>query len=147
MGSEMCIRDRGEEVRNQRGLSYSVYSYFKPMQVAGPFVLVAQTKNAQASEALSVMQSVLQQFMSDGPSAKQLQAAKQHIMGSFPLAVASNSQIVEYIAMMGFYALPLDWLASLPGKVEAVSAHQIRDAFQRRIQSQSPIQVVVGGHE
>lgn len=135
----------GEEVRNQRGLSYSVYSYFSPMQTTGPFVMVAQTKNAQATEALDVMQTVLQQFMTAGPSAEQLEAAKQYIVGSFPLAVASNSKIVEYIAMMGFYALPLDWLETLPGKVQAVTAQQIRDAFQRRIQPQSPIQVVVGG--
>jgi zinc protease len=135
----------GEAVRNQRGLSYSVYSYFSPMRATGPFILVAQTKNSQATEAMHVMQDVLQSYMTAGPTAEQLQAAKKHIIGGFPLSVSSNSKIVEYIAMMGFYALPLDWLDSLPNKVAAVTAKQIRSAFQRRIQPQQPIAMVVGG--
>jgi zinc protease len=135
----------GEAVRHQRGLSYSVYSYFRPMQAPGPFVMVAQTQNAQADTALQVMQDVLQQFMTQGPTQAQLQAAKQYLIGSFPLSVASNGKIVEYIAMMGFYALPLDWLATLPDKIAAVTAEQIKAAFQQRIQSQQVVAVVVGG--
>ncbi len=135
----------GEAVRHQRGLSYSVYSYFRPMQVPGPFAMVAQTQNAQAEAALQVMQDVLQQFMVQGPTPAQLQDAKQYITGSFPLSVASNRKIVEYIAMMGVYDLPLDWLATLPDKVMAVSVDQIRTAFRRRIQAQQQVTVVVGG--
>ncbi len=135
----------GEAVRHQRGLSYSVYSYFRPMQVPGPFVMVAQTQNAQADAALQVMQDVLQQFMERGPTQTQLQDAKQYITGSFPLSVASNRSIVEYIAMTGVYDLPPDWLATLSDKVNAVSVDQIRMAFRRRIQSQQQITVVVGG--
>lgn len=137
----------GEAVRNQRGLSYSVYSYFRPMQVAGPFTLVAQTQNAQAQAALQVMQAVSDQFFTTGPTVAQLRAAQQHLIGGFPLQVASNRQIVEYIAMIGFYRLPLDWLETLPDKIAAVSVEQIRSAWQRRIRPQSPVTVIVGGGE
>ncbi len=135
----------GDAVRHQRGLSYSVYSYFRPMQVPGPFVMVAQTQNAQAETALQVMRSVLQQFMGQGPTQAQLQAAQQYLTGNFPLSVASNQKIVEYIAMIGFYDLPLDWLATLPDKLAAVTAEQVRSAFQRRIQPQQQVTVIVGG--
>ena len=114
------------------------------MHVLGPFVMVAQTQNAQTDTALQVMQAVLQQFMTQGPTAAQLQAAKDYLIGSFPLSVASNRRIVEYIAMMGFYDLPSDWLATLPDKLAAVTVEQIRSAFRRRIQSQQQVIVVVG---
>ena len=145
LGGSGLVSILGEEVRNQRGLSYSVYSYFSPMRAQGPFVMVAQTKNNQAEEALNVLQEVLQKFVQQGPSAEQLVAAKRNIIGGFPLKVASNSSIVEYIATMGFYGLPLDWLQTLPDKVAAVSVEQVRDAFQRRINPQHNIAIVVGG--
>ena len=137
----------GEAVRHQHGLSYSVYSYFRPLRATGPFVIVAQTQNAQAHRALQVMQAVLQQFMAQGPTQAQLQAAKQYLIGSFPSSVASNHKIVKYIAMMGLYDLPLDWLVTLPDKIAAVTTAQIRSAFRRRIQSQEQITVIAGAPE
>jgi len=134
----------GEEVRNKRGLSYSVYSYFAPMRQTGPFVMGVQTKNTQADEAIGVMRDTLQRFISDGPDPAELNAAKQNLAGGFPLKVDSNKEIVQYIAMMGFYDLPLDWLDTLVGKVEAVTAEQVRDAFARRVDPNRLMVVRVG---
>ena len=134
----------GEEVRNKRGLSYSVYSYFAPMRRPGPFVMGAQTKNAQADEAVRVMRDTLRRFITDGPSEAQLNAAKQNLSGGFPLKVDSNKEIVQYIAMIGFYDLPLDWLDTLVGKIGAVTAAQVRDAFQRRVDPDDLLVVMVG---
>ncbi len=135
----------GEEVRNKRGLSYSVYSYFSPMRVAGPFLMVAQTKNAQADETIAVMRETLARFISEGPARDDFDKAKQNLVGGFPLKVSSNKQIVEYIAMMGFYDYPLDWLDTLTDKLEAVTLEQVRDAFRRRVDPQALTGVVVGG--
>lgn len=135
----------GEEVRHKRGLSYSVYSYFSPMRATGPFVMGAQTRNDQAALAQDVMRETLATFITDGPGEDLLANAKQNIVGGFPLRVASNSQIVEYIAMMGFYDYPLDWLETLPAKVEAVTAEQVRDAFRRRLDPAGMAAVMVGG--
>lgn len=134
-----------DEVRNKRGLSYSTYSYFSPMRSPGPFVLVAQTQNERAAEALDVMREQLEQFVEQGPDPERLQASKQNIIGGFPLKVASNSKIVEYIAMMGFYNLPNDWLDTLTAKIAKVTQAQVQDAFKRRIDPQRTIAVVVGG--
>jgi len=144
-GGSALVSMLGEEVRNKRGLSYSVYSYFSPMRAKGPFLMVAQTKNKQADEALSVMQDTLKAFVTDGPSGELLEASKRNIMGGFPLKVASNRKIVEYISMIGFYDLPLDWLDTLVDKVGAVTVEQVRDAFQRRVDPAKGIAVVVGG--
>lgn len=137
----------GEEVRNKRGLSYSVYSYFSPMRAPGPFLMVAQTKNSQADDALDVMRRTLRGFVENGPDPVLLDEAKRNITGGFPLQIAGNKKIVEYIAMMGFYDYPLDWLDTLVGKVDAVSVAQVKDAFARRVDPERAIVVVVGGGE
>ncbi|MGB5493773.1 MAG: pitrilysin family protein [Sedimenticolaceae bacterium] len=145
LGGGSLVSTLGEEVRNKRGLSYSVYSYFSPMRVEGPFLMVAQTKNEQADEALQVMRDTLLRFVEQGPSEEELEAAKQNLIGGFPLRIASNAKIVEYLAMMGFYDYPLDWLDTLPGKLAAVDVAQVRDAFARRINAPGGIAVIVGG--
>lgn len=135
----------GEEVRNKRGLSYSVYSYFSPMSAAGPFVMVAQTKNAQADEAIDVMRETLRNYVAKGPTQEQLDEAKKNIIGGFPLQISSNKKIVNYISMMGFYDHPLDWLETITGKMDAVSVSDVWSTWQRRIDPDQQAVVVVGG--
>jgi len=147
LGGSSLVSILGEEVRNKRGLSYSVYSYFSPMRARGPFLMVAQTKNAQAGEALEVMRNTLQEFIDNGPTEDQLEASKRNIIGGFPLKIANNGKIVEYISMIGFYGLPLNWLETLTDKVAAVTVSQVRDAFGRRIDPAKSIAVVVGGKD
>ncbi len=145
LGGSSLVSLLGDEVRNKRGLSYSVYSYFSAMRVPGPFLMVAQTKNTKADETLRVMQDTLARFIQTGPSQAQLDSAKKNLVGGFPLKVSSNGKIVEYIAMIGFYGLPLDWLDTLPGKLRAVTVDQVRQAFARHIDPARNIRVIVGG--
>lgn len=144
LGGSGLVSILSEEVREKRGLSYSVYSYFIPMREEGVFMLGLQTKNSQAGEALQVLNESLRRYVEAGPTDAQLKAAKQNITGGFPLRIASNSKIVEYLAVIGFYDLPLDYLATFTAKVEAVSAAQIRDAFQRRIHPERMVTVLLG---
>jgi len=145
LGGGSLVSLLGEEVRNKRGLSYSVYSYFRPMRVAGPFLMAAQTKNERADEALRVMRETLARFVKNGPTPEELEAAKQNLIGGFPLRIASNGKIVEYLAMMGFYDYPLDYLDTLTERLAAVDVEQVRDAFSRRIGTSGGIAVIVGG--
>ncbi len=143
-GGSGLVSILSEEVRENRGLSYSVYSYFTPMRGAGPFMMVAQTRNERAEEALGVMRQQLADFIKNGPSEERLVQSKKNISGGFPLRVSSNSKIVEYIAMIGFYDYPLDYLATFVGKVEAVTAEQIHSAFKRRIHPDNLATILVG---
>jgi len=133
-----------EEVRQKRGLAYSVYSYFVPLEQPGPFQIGLQTKKEQAEEALKVVRETLEGFISKGITDKELKAAKDNIIGGFPLRIDSNKKILEYLAMIGFYQLPLTYLDDFIGKVEKVTASQIRDAFRRRIRTGDLVTVVVG---
>ncbi|MCU7797746.1 MAG: insulinase family protein [Candidatus Thiodiazotropha sp. (ex Myrtea spinifera)] len=144
LGGSGLVSLLSDEVREKRGLSYSVYSYFLPMRQPGMFQLGLQTKNDQADEALRVLTDTLERFIKEGPTEAELKAAKQNITGGFPLRIASNSKIIQYLSVIGFYDLPLDYLDQFVGKVEAVTRDQIRDAFKRRIDPERLVTIQVG---
>ena len=103
------------------------------------------TRLGRHDEALQVLRDTLVTYRNEGPSEAELQASKQNITGGYPLRIDSNSKIVEYLAMIGFYGLPLDYLDTFNSKVEAVSREQVRDAFQRRIDPERMVTIIVGG--
>jgi zinc protease len=133
-----------EEVRQKRGLSYSVYSYFLPYQQPGPFQIGLQTRGDQAKEALAVVRDVLREFVASGPTERELQGAKQNIIGGFALRIDTNRKVQDYVRVIGFYDLPLDYLDTFTAKVDAVTVDQIREAFRRRIQPDVMVTVMVG---
>ena len=134
-----------KEIRVKRGLSYSVYSYFIPMKENGPFMLGLQTKLSQTDEAIKVAMEVLDTFQKEGPSVENLKASKINISGGFPLRTASNSDILGYIDMIGMYDLPLNYLDTFTQVVNDTSRKQVIDAFQRRVNLDKLLTVIVGG--
>ncbi|MBP9804948.1 MAG: insulinase family protein [Candidatus Accumulibacter sp.] len=134
-----------KEVRDKRGLAYSVYSYFSPLQQLGPFQIGLQTKKEQANAALKVTREVLANFLEQGPSEAEVQAAKQNLIGSFPLRLDSNRKLLESVAMIGFYGLPLDYLDHYPDNIGRVTVPDIKNAFARHVQPEHLVTVVVAG--
>lgn len=132
------------EVREKKGLSYSVYSYFLPLRMPGPLMIGLQTKNAQRDEALKLVRKVLSGFVANGPTEQELTAAKKHITGSFPLRLDSNGKIAENLAVIGFYGLPLTYLDDFIPRIEAVTVEQIRKAFRQRVHPDQMVTVTVG---
>ncbi|MGA1562682.1 MAG: M16 family metallopeptidase, partial [Gammaproteobacteria bacterium] len=124
LGGSGLVSRVSDEIREQRGLAYSAYSYFLPMRVNGPFQMGLQTRNDQADQALEVLRATLQRFIQEGPTADELQRAKDNIIGGFALRLDSNSKITENLAVIGFYGLPLDYLDRFIERVEAVTLEQ-----------------------
>ena len=145
LGGSGLVSRVSNVIREQRGLAYSAYSYFIPMRAAGPFVMGLQTRGDQAGEATALLRQTLDEFIADGPSEQELAAAKRNLTGGFPLRLDSNKEIVEYLAMIGFYRLPLDWLDRYVERVDAVTVAQVRDAFARRIDPERLVLIRVGG--
>ncbi len=145
LGGSGLVSRISEEVREKRGLSYSAYSYFVPMRLEGPFLLGLQTANDNRDEALAVLRQTLIGFVEAGPTEEELLAAKKNITGGFPLKIDSNSDILGYISMIGFYNLPLDYLDTFNNRVESLTTAQIHDAFARRVHPDKMITVTVGG--
>jgi zinc protease len=134
-----------EEVRQKKGLAYSAYSYFIPMQELGPFQMGLQTRRGATDEALRTAREVLARYLQEGPSEGELTQAKNNLVGGFPLRLDSNKKILEYLAVIGFYRLPLDWLDTYTAKVEAVSRDDVLRAFRSRVRPEALSTVVVGG--
>ncbi len=134
-----------KEVRVKRGYAYSVYSYFLLMQAQGPFQLGMQTRGSQVDDAVKVSRDTIAAFLRDGPTAEEIEAAKKNITGGFPLRIASNGDIVEYLAVIGFYGLPLDYLDTFTKHIEAVDGEQIVAAFRKHLQPEKMVTVIVGG--
>jgi zinc protease len=144
LGGNGLISRLAQNIREDQGLAYSVYSYFIPMHQRGPYIVGLQTRNAQASRAQKLALDTLRDFIEQGPTDDELRAAKNNITGGFPLRIDSNDKIADNLLSMAFYDLPLDYLDTFSGKVAAVTAGQIRDAFQRRIDLRHWVQVRVG---
>jgi zinc protease len=133
-----------EEVREKRGLSYGASSYFAPRRDLGPFQARISTREDQTEEALAVLHQTIADFIARGPTAEELEAAKKNITGGFPLRLDSNSNIADYIAVIGFYGLPLDYLDKFNERIEAVTVEAIRTAFERRLDVGKFVTVLVG---
>ena len=145
LGGSGLVSQLSNEVREKRGLSYSTYSYFRPMHQQGHYQFGLKTRNDQAQEALEVMQATLKAFIINGPTEAELTAAKQNITGGFALRIDSNSKIADYLAMIGFYGLPLTYLDTFKDKVMAVTAADIKSAYERRVHPDKMVTIMVGG--
>jgi zinc protease len=136
-----------DEIREQRGLAYSVASYFSKMKSDGKFLIKLQTKNSQANEAKEIVLATLKDFINNPISTQKLQDGKDNIIGGFSLGLASNANIITYLAIIGFYDLPLDFLKTFISKIEPISAFDIKQAYARLINMDKLIILSVGSQE
>ena len=133
------------EVREKRGLSYSVYSYFSPALHAGAFAVGLQTRPDQAAQAVEVAQQVVRNFVAQGPTEAELQAAKDNLIGGFALRIDTNRKLLENVASVAWNQLPLDYLDHWTEQVGQVTVADVRRAFARVLQPEHMVTVVVGG--
>jgi zinc protease len=133
-----------EVIREQRGLAYSVSSYFSPMRQRGPFLMSLQTRADQTDEALSLLRSELEKYVAEGPEQEELEASISNITGSFPLGLDSNSKLLGFLAMIGFYGLPHDYLDTYLDNIRKVDGDDVRDVLKRRIDVDKMVTVIVG---
>jgi len=133
------------EVREKRGLSYSVYSYFSPALHAGAFTVGLQTRPDQAAQAVDVARQVVKDFVEQGPTEAELQAAKDNLIGGFALRIDSNRKLLDNVANIAWNQLPLDYLDRWTENMAKVTTADVRRAFARVLQPGRMVTVVVGG--
>lgn len=132
------------EVREKRGLVYGIYSGFAPGLHAGAFRVGFQTRPDQADEAVKVSREVLAKFVADGPTEAELKAAKDNLIGGFPLLLDSNAKLLGNVANIAWNDLPLDYLDTWTARMNAVTVADIKAAFARKLQPQRMVTVIVG---
>ncbi len=132
------------EIREKKGLAYSVYSHFSQMQSNGSFTMKLQTKNAQANKARKIAVQTLNNFINNNIDKQKLQDGKDNIIGGFALQTASNANILTYLSIIGFYNLPLDYLDTFTDKIKDISTQDIQNAFAQLINTDKLVIVSVG---
>ena len=144
LGGGSLVSELSEALREKKGWTYGIYSQFTPMPAKGPFTISFSTKTSHAINALKLTRDILSSFIQNGPSAKELEAAKQYLTGSFPLSLASNRSIANMLIKIEFYHLADDFLDSYVRHINAVTAEDIKKAFQRTVIPNRLLQVSVG---
>jgi len=132
------------EVREKRGLAYSVFSYFAPGKDTGIFQAGLQTKGDQATLALEVMNSTIANFIANGATPSELQAAKANLVNGFPLRIDNNRKLLDNVSSIAWNNLPLDTLETWTTKVDAVTLEQVSAAFQKYLAMDRMKIVVLG---
>jgi len=132
------------EVREKRGLAYSVFSYFAPGKDTGIFQAGLQTKGDQATLALEVMNSTIANFIANGATPSELQAAKANLVNGFPLRIDNNRKLLDNVSSIAWNTLPLDTLETWTTKVDAVTLEQVSAAFQKYLAMDRMKIVVLG---
>ncbi len=133
------------EVRERRGLTYGVYSYFAPGLHVGAFQVGLQTRPDQADQALALVREVVGTFVANGPTEAELSAAKTFMVNGFALRIDTNAKLLGNVANLQWHGLPSDYLSTWTDAVQAVTVADIRRAFARVLQPGRMASVVVGG--
>lgn len=132
------------EVREKRGFTYDVFSSFSPGLHAGAFQVALTTRPDRADQALALAHDLVSQFVEQGPSDAELQAARDNLVNGFALRIDSNRELLDNVSNIAWNGLPLDYLETWTAQVERVSTADIRRAFARVLQPERMVTVLVG---
>ncbi len=132
------------EVREKRGLAYSVYTYLSPRRAAPLLAGRLSTANDRVAESLRVLREEWQRIAVKGVSEAELKNAKKFINGSFPLRFSSSDRIAELLATLQYYRLGPDYLKNRRHLINAVSLSQIKKLAKRVIDTEALTITVVG---
>ncbi|MDD5154722.1 MAG: pitrilysin family protein, partial [Desulfovibrionales bacterium] len=120
-----------DNIREEKGLAYSIYSAFVSGRHAGYFQAVVETRNATAGVAIDEILKEMEQIRVNGVSDEELNEARLYLTGSFPLKMDTNAKIAGLLTDMEFYNLGLDYPARYPAIINAVSKDQVADAARK----------------
>jgi zinc protease len=119
------------EVREKRGLAYSVYSYLDPMEHAGVIGGGVATKNERAAEALDIIEKEFARFAKDGPTADELAKAKLYLTGSYALNFDSSVKVARGLKQIQLTRRPVDYIDRRNALVEAVTVEDVKRVAAR----------------
>jgi zinc protease len=132
-----------DSVRNERGLAYSVDSHFSAEKYVGSFAVTMQTKNETAQEAIRIAREEIQRIRQEKIKDQELQDAKNYLIGSFPLRLDTNRAVANFLSLVEFYGLGLDYPEKYPELIRRVSQEDVLRVAKKHLQPEKLIVVVV----
>ena len=135
-----------EEVREKRGLAYSVYSYLYDTDLSPLWMGGVATRNDQVAESIRLIREQVERMADGGIGEEDLAHAKTYLTGSFPLRLTSNDQVARTLVGMQIYELGIDYLDRRNGYIEALTIEDVNGAAVRLF-SDEMLTTVVGSPE
>ena len=136
-----------EQVREKRGLAYSVYSYLSPYRHGAVYIGSVATENKSVGKSLEVIQGELKRMAEKGPTAEELQNAKQYLTGSYALRFDTSSKIAGQLLGIQLEDLGIDYIDRRNGLIEAVTLDDIRRVAKRLLDADALLVTIVGKPE
>ncbi len=133
-----------EEVREKRGLAYSVYSYLNPMDYGAVYMGSVATKNDSIAESLDIIRKELSRIAEEGVSEEDLKNAKSYLTGSYALRFDTNSKIASQLLGILVEDMGVDYVDKRNEMVEALTVEDLKRAAKRFLNPEDLIVVVVG---
>lgn len=133
-----------EEVREKRGLAYSVYSNLYPYQHGAVFVGNVATKNEALNQSLTVIEDELTRIAEQGPSDEELESAKAYLTGAYALRFESSSSIASQLMWIQIEDLGIDYIKKRNALVEAVTMDDVKRVAKRLLAADRLITTIVG---
>jgi len=132
-----------EEIRNKRGLAYSVASFFDPGKFPGSFQIVLQTKNASANEAISLSLQQMDRIQKELVSEKELEGAKKYLIGSFPMRLDTQGKLANFLTQVEYYRLGLDYPEKYPSLIQSITREEILRVAKKYLHPKKYVLVIV----
>ncbi|MGE4372639.1 MAG: M16 family metallopeptidase [Xanthobacter sp.] len=136
-----------KEVREDRGLAYSVGSHLAALDHTGMWVASTATKNESAGQAVDLISDNFRRILTKGPTAEELKEAKSYLTGSYALRFDTSSKVAGQLLQIQLDELGKDYIDQRNALVEAVTLEDIQRVAQRLAKAQDALVVVVGKPE
>ena len=135
------------EVREKRGLAYSIYTGLQPLDHGGVIAGSVATQNSRLSQSLDLIRAEWRRMRDDGPTAKELEDAKTYLTGSFPLNLDSTGSIAATLVAVQRDHLGIDYLDRRNALIDAVTLDDAKRIARRLFDPDALSFVVVGSPE
>ncbi len=132
-----------EEIRNKRGLAYSVASFFDSGKYPGSFQIVLQTKNSSAHEAISLALQQMELIRKKPISDKELEGAKKYLVGSFPMRFDTQGKLANFLIQVEYFGLGLDYFEKYPSLINSVTSEDVLRVAKKYLHPENYILIVV----
>jgi zinc protease len=133
-----------QEVREKRGLAYSVGTSLVSYRATAMTWGYTATKNERVAECIDVIQSEMRRLKAEGPADDELAKAKDYLTGSYALGFDTSTKIAHQLAQIAFEGLGVDYIAKRNALVAAVTQDDIRRAAERTLDNGDMLVVVAG---
>lgn len=133
-----------QTVREEKGLAYDIHSFFAPFKEGGLFEVGVQTKNESADTVIKLVNEQIGRIRKEKVSEQELADARAYLTGSFPRRLDTNRKIADFLAVVEFYGLGLDYVEKYPGYINSVTADDVLRVAEKYLDPSAIVTVVVG---